>query len=86
MNYNYQQARSYLYPELYLICESLYPLASNGDSTKKAALDAHINLVNTTIPADSTEYTSEELIAKKTELEKDSAFLKCNNTVLTFVE
>ena len=86
MNYNYQQARAYLYPEHYLIYESLYPLASNGDSTKKTAIDAHINLVHNTIAADSTEYTLEDLKTKKTELQKDSAFLSCNNYIITSIE
>jgi len=86
MNYNYQQARSYLYPEHYIIFESLYPLASNGDSDKKAAIDAHINLVNNTIAADSTEYTIEELEAQKTELQKNSAFLTCNSYICTVIE
>ena len=72
---NYQKARSYLYPNHYTFFESLYPFASNGDSSKKAAMDAHINLVNNTIPADSTEYTEEELDAKLIELKKNPEFL-----------
>ncbi len=75
---NYKQARSYLYPDQYTFFESLYPFASNGDSTRKAALDAHIDLVNNTIPANSTTYTEEELEAKKTELKKDSAYLSAD--------
>ena len=53
----------------------MHPLATDGDATKKAAIDAHINLVNSAIPADSTEYTETQLNAKITELKKDSAYL-----------
>tara|TARA_Y100000004_G_scaffold177050_1_gene218205 strand:- start:3264 stop:3500 length:237 start_codon:yes stop_codon:yes gene_type:complete len=75
MEFNYKTARDYLYPHPYIVTEAMHPLATDGDATKKVAIDAHINFVNTAIPADSTKYTKEQLDAKLTELKKDSAFL-----------
>lgn len=75
MKFNYKQARAYLYPLPYFIAEAMHPLATDGDATKKAAIDAHINLVNSAIPADSTEYTETQLDEKIIELKKDSAYL-----------
>ena len=46
MELNYIQARGHLYLEYTLVLQSLYPLATNGDASKKAAIDAHIVLVN----------------------------------------
>ena len=75
MKFNYKTARAYLYPHPYIVAEAMHPLATDGDATKKAAIDAHINLVNSAIPADSTEYTETQLDEKITELKKDSAYL-----------
>ena len=63
---NYKQARKYFYPSFSSVAEALYPLATGGDATKKAAIDAHIEAVHTGIPADSTTYTSGELDTKIT--------------------
>ena len=75
MELNYRQARGHLYPEYTLVVQALYPLATNGNATKKAAIDAHIVLVDSEIPEDSTKYTLEALEAKRVILKKNSAFL-----------
>ena len=75
MKFNYKVCRITLYPHPYFIYESLSPFVSGGNDEKKAAIDAHINLVNSEIPEDSTEYTSEEIEAKLVELKKNSVFL-----------
>jgi len=63
---NYKQARKYCYPHINSVIEALYPLATGGDATKKAAIDAHIAAVHTGIPADNTKYTSDQLDTKIT--------------------
>ena len=72
---NYKQARKYCYPDHSSTIEALYPLATGGDSTKKAAIDAHIAAVHTGIPADSTTYTSEQLETKITAWKTSGVFV-----------
>tara|TARA_R100001086_G_scaffold235739_1_gene158801 strand:+ start:700 stop:936 length:237 start_codon:yes stop_codon:yes gene_type:complete len=72
---NYKQARKYCYPNINSVLEALYPLATGGDSTKKAAIDAHIAAVHTGIPADSTTYTTEQLDTKITEWINSGVFV-----------
>lgn len=72
---NYKQARKYCYPGFNSITEALYPLASGGDSTKKAAIDAHIAAVHTAIPADSSTYTSDQLDIKITEWKNSGVYV-----------
>jgi hypothetical protein len=54
----------------------MYPFVSGGTDSEKIKIDAHIKLVQDSIPADSTQYTFAEVEAKITELKKDSAFLQ----------
>ncbi len=79
MKFNWKLARLYLYPCQYDIIAANYPYASGGDATKKAAIDAHIALVNAAIPEDSTEYTEEDLLTKLNTLKSDAAFIKMND-------
>lgn len=79
MKFNWKLARLYLYPCEYDIIAANYPYASGGDATKKAAIDAHIALINTAIPEDSTEYTEAELYAKFESIKDDAAFIKMND-------
>ena len=76
IKYGYKYARSLCYPIYEAYIEAEYPYASGGNATKKAALDAHIKLVQDNIPEDSTQYTQAEIDAKLTELKKDSAFIQ----------
>lgn len=76
MKYNYKLARAFCYPCLHDFVQAHYPYASGGDATKKAALDAHIALVDAAIPADATVYTEEEIIAKKDSLKDNAAWIK----------
>ena len=79
MKYTYKLARAYCYPCQHDFVQAHYPYASGGNATKKAALDAHIALVDAAIPVDNTEYTEEQLIAKLESLKTDSAFIKMND-------
>jgi len=72
---NYKQARKYCYPSFNSVTEALYPLATGGDSTKKAAIDAHIGAVHTAIPADSTTYTSDQLDTKITDWRSSGVYV-----------
>ena len=72
---NYKQARKYCYPSFWVLAEALHPLASGGDSTKKAAIDAHIAAVHAAIPADSTTYTSDQLDTKITDWKSSGVYV-----------
>lgn len=74
--YDYETARLHCYPSSEVIIDAMYPYATGGDATKKAALDAHIKLVCDNIAADSTKYTESQIDAKLAELKKDSAFIQ----------
>lgn len=79
MKYTYKLARAFCYPCQHDFVQAHYPYASGGNSTKKAALDAHIALVDAAIPADNTVYTEAQVIAKLETLKTDAAFLKMND-------
>ena len=74
--FDYETARLQCYPSPEVIIDAMYPYATGGDVTKKAALDAHIKLVWDNIAADSTKYTVSEIDAKIAEFKKDSAFIQ----------
>ena len=76
MKYNYKLARAFCYPSLDDFVQAHYPYASGGNATQKAALDAHIALVDAAIPADSTVYTAAEVMAKQESLKTNSAWIK----------
>ena len=74
--FDYLAAREASYPKYENLINSWYPFVSGGTDSEKIKLDAHIKLVQDGIPADSTEYTLDEIEAKITEFKKDSAFIQ----------
>jgi len=69
-------ARNICYPNIEYRIAVMYPFAGAGDATRKAALDAHLEIVWAAFPEDDTLYTQGEINAKLAELKKDPKFIQ----------